>query len=399
MASAAVIGAGRLFGIFELYLVGAGGAALVIAATVAVWLARHRVAVARRLHPSRLHAGTTCRVTLELTNRGNRRTPMILLCDVIGGRDVTLGLEPLPPGGHAAPWYQFPAPRRGILGLGPLEAQVSDPFGLAAASNPAAPRIEVTVWPAVDDVVPPPHTHGDQPLAGTDHPTPMATLGEDFHSLRPYVPGDDLRRVHWRSSARRDDLVIRNDELPWQGRVTVLLDTRAGAHSPSTFEQAVSAAASIVTASARHRFLVRLATASGDDTGFAADFDHITALMDRLALVGLDDPGRRSAVLAAEPTLRRSLPASLEETTLLAAVLANLARPGSGGALVALLGGGDGAPVEELSALRGCYGNLTLVVFMPGAGPPARRRADVIVIDDANPFAPTWNKVMAGALR
>ena len=97
--------------------------------------------------------------------------------------------------------------------------------------------------------------------------------------------GDDLRRVHWPSSARHDELLVRQDELPWQGRTTVLLDVRKAAHSGDSLEVAVSAAASIVAATARRNDLVRLVTTDGTDSGFAPGSDHVEAIMEHLAVV------------------------------------------------------------------------------------------------------------------
>ncbi len=70
-------------------------------------------------------------------------------------------------------------------------------------------------------------TTGNDPLAGAEHPNALGRGGEDFYALRHYVVGDDLRRVHWPSTARHDELMVRQDELPWQGRATVLVDVRA----------------------------------------------------------------------------------------------------------------------------------------------------------------------------
>jgi uncharacterized protein (DUF58 family) len=88
----------------------------------------------------------------------------------------------------------------------------------------------------------------------------VGTHGADDQSTREYRTGDDLRKIHWRSSARTGALMVRQEERPWRGQSTVLLDLRASAHtsardsgmpSPadprlgSSFEWAVSAAASI----------------------------------------------------------------------------------------------------------------------------------------------------------
>ena len=101
-------------------------------------------------------------------------------------------------------------------------------------------------------------TTGNDPLAGAEHPNSLGRGGEDFYALREYVVGDDLRRVHWPSTARHDDLMVRQDELPWQGRATVLVDVRASTNTAESLELVISAAASIVASSARRQDLVRL---------------------------------------------------------------------------------------------------------------------------------------------
>ena len=89
---------------------------------------------------------------------------------------------------------------------------------------------------------------GHDPQATARHPNALGRAGDDFYALRPYQVGDDLRRVHWPATAHNDELMIRQHELPWQERTTVLLDVRATAHVRESFELAVSAAASILNA-------------------------------------------------------------------------------------------------------------------------------------------------------
>ncbi len=204
---------------------------------------------------------------------------------VTGTRGADLLLGPLEPGVTARAAYRLPTEKRGIVRIGPLDVVVTDPFGVASSATTAAPISELTVFPWVDDIVPVPHTSGDDPHAGADHPSALGRSGEDFYALRPYVVGDDLRRVHWKSTARRDELMVRQDELPWQGRVTVLLDVRRSGHTAESLELAVSAAASVVTASWKRRDLVRLITTDGTDLGFAAGTAHAEAIMEFLATV------------------------------------------------------------------------------------------------------------------
>lgn len=361
----ALLVCGRLFGIFELYVLGAGAATLVIAAVVIVARARLRLQIDRELHPPRLHVGGPSRVELRVTNTGNRRTPLLSLRDPVGaGRSASVVVAPLTSGESVQATYRLPTERRGILPVGPLVVEVADPFGLASSSTPGAPLTELTVWPAIDDVPPLPHTVGDDPHGGTDHPNTLSMSGDDFYALRPYVLGDDLRHVHWRSTARRDELMVRQDEMPWQGRATILLDTRADAHTPETFERAVSAAASVAVACSRRRFLIRLLTTGGTDSGMGAGAAHVDGIMEVLATIEVETGGSLARCAA---MLRRA--------------------SSSGGALTVLLGGRT-TGTDVLPRLRRSFNHATAVVFHAGRGIPAT--AGVVVVDDDHPFAEVW---------
>jgi uncharacterized protein (DUF58 family) len=367
IASMGLVAAGRLFGIVELYLLGTGGAALVIAAAVSVARTRLRLDVRRALRPPRVHAGSPGRVDLEITNHRHRRSPLLTLRDPVGdGRSASVVVAPLAAGETVRATYRLPTQRRGLLVIGPLSIEVADPFGLASATVDAAPVTDLTVWPAVDDVVPLPHTIGDDPHGGTDHPNALTAAGEDFYALRAYVVGDDLRHVHWRSTARRDELMVRQDEMPWQGRATVLLDTRAEAHTPATFELAVSAAASIVMACNRRRFLLRLVTTAGEDTGSGADHAHVEQILERLATVALAPDGSLANTAAG---LRR----------------------GSGA--LALLVGGRADEAEAVARLRRSFPHCTAVSFREGVDVRGSTPG-LLVVDDEHPFREVWSRAL-----
>ena len=373
IGSLAALAAGRLFGIFELYLVATCGLVLLITAVTVVRRTRARLDVDRRLQPPRVHAGSPSRVVLDVTNRGARRSPLLTLRDPVGaGRSASVVVAPLAPGTSVTATYRLPTERRGILRVGPLGVEVTDPFGLAAARTEAAPIVELTIWPAIDDVPPLPHTIGDDPHGGADHPNTLSTGGEDFYGLRPYVVGDDLRRVHWKATARHDELMVRQDELPWQGRATVLLDTRAGAYDEASFERAVSAAASIATACARRRFLLRLLTASGDDTGYGAGTAHVEHILERLATVERD------------PTAGLDGPVSA------------LRRGAGSGAFAALVGAAGPGDLDALARLRRSFPASAVVVFRAAAGATP---GGVAVVDEHHPFAEVWSSAISGRRR
>jgi len=280
------------------------------------------------------------------------------------------------PGGTVTAAYRLPTDRRGIVHIGPLLATASDPFGLTSRSVRGVADTDLTVLPRIDAILPLPFTVGYDPLAGAEHPNALGRAGEDFYALRPYVVGDDLRRVHWPSTARTGDLLVRQDEQPWQGRVTVLLDVRRLAVG-GAFEEMVTAAASVVTTCRRRGDRVRLVSTDGTDTGSVAAHAQLDALMEYLAAV--------------EPTPSGSLQPSL-------GALAN-----GGGTLVAVLGTPPQGDLDSVLAIRTRFGSLTIVQF-PGSSARGgacvaptivdRARVRVVRVEPGTQFAGTWNQVM-----
>ena len=384
VGAALLLVAGRLLAITELYALAAGGLALVVGALIYVRLSRYRLEATRELHPPRVHAGSPSRVELLVRNVGFRRSPVLSVRDPFDGgrRWARFLLSPLAPGEAARAAYRLPTDDRGVFDLGPLEVELGDPFGIAASPIPAAPKTQLTVYPRVDTITALPHTLGHDPLAGADHATALGRSGDEFYALRPYEQGDDLRRVHWPSTAKLDDLMTRQDEMPWQGRATVLLDLRRGVHNSTSLEMAVSAAASIVVASWRRRSLVRLVATNGIDSGFGAGAAHVEATLEHLATADVHRAGEFAAMLE---TLRRD---------------------GSGGALaVVTTAAATDNDLHASAKLRSRFGGIALVMFERAAfdvsarSMAARPRAlppvwKAIRVTPQQPFAAAWNAAM-----
>jgi uncharacterized protein (DUF58 family) len=376
----ALFGGGRLLGIGQLYVFGAAALLLVIGALAYVHLVRVDLEVDRRVHPARVYAGTTSRVRIGIRNLRRRRTPLLRIEDPVSDTNgAHMVLAPLDPGAAETCTYRLPTERRGIVHVGPLRIVIADPFGLAQGALMAAPRVQATVFPRVDPVQPVPFTAGHDPLAGVRQPNALGRSGDDFYALRPYAMGDDLRRIHWPSTARHDELLVRQHEQPWQGRTTVLLDLDNATHDPDGFETAVSAAASIVSANSQRRDLVRLVMSDGTDTGFGVGRTHLEALLEWLAVV-------------------ETIPASD-----VSAMLESLQRgPGSGGSLVAIAGR---LTEESATALRRTshrFGSLTVVLVEPSgsqpvpfpAAMPIEASLPAVRVGAERPFKAAWNQAL-----
>jgi uncharacterized protein (DUF58 family) len=325
------------------------------------------------VHPARINVGTPTRVELTVRNLRANRTPVLRLRDPVSGtRGADLLVSPLGRGERTIAAYRLPTERRGLVKVGPLDVVVGDPFGLTTLATVAAPTVEVTVYPHIDQIEPLPFTTGHDPLAGARQPNSLGRTGEDFYALRPYVIGDDLRRIHWPSSARHDELLVRQNELPWQGRTTVLLDVRKAGHTGDSLEVAVSVAASIVAATARRHDLIRLVTSAGSDSDFAPGSDHVEAIMEHLAVVPPAPSG----------SLRRAVEV--------------LSRHSSGGAIVVIVADATPEDLRAAATLRTRYGSLTVVqidrsAWDPSAPVGAAPDGAILRITRDAPFATTWN--------
>ncbi|WCO65242.1 DUF58 domain-containing protein [Iamia majanohamensis] len=302
-ASAGAALAARLLGLVELDVLAAAGVLVVGLALLRVQLLRPRLEVRRSVRPSRVHVGSRAAVEVEVTSAGRRATPVLTLRDPVGGRaGARLSVAPLAPGHSVRATYRLPTHQRGEVPVGPLLAEVSDPFGLARRGRPVAGRVRLLVLPRVDRIPPLGRTPGSEPLAGQDGRPSAGGAGDEFHALRPYVVGDDLRRVHWPMSARADDLVVRHDEEPRQGRLTLVLDVEERRSRPDGFERMVSAAASIATAHWRRGDIVRLLDTGGGDSGWVTGEVAFEQLLEALALVERTDDADLRATLGRIPS-------------------------------------------------------------------------------------------------
>ncbi|MFD8886061.1 DUF58 domain-containing protein [Streptomyces erythrochromogenes] len=266
---------------------------------------RYRVSGSRRLTPGRVPAGAEARVQLRMDNVSRLPTGLLMLQDrvpyVLGPRPRFV-LDRVEPGGRREVSYRVRSDLRGRYPLGPLQLRLTDPFGLVELTRSFSTYDTLTVIPRTEPL-PPVRLAGESNGYGDGSRRSLALAGDDDVIPRGYRRGDDLRRVHWRSTARYGELMVRREEQPQRSRATVLLDTRRlafdGAGPDSAFEWAVSAAASSLVHVLEQGFSARLLTDTGNAVpgegggGFSAggqeSAEAAGLMMDTLAVVGHSD--------------------------------------------------------------------------------------------------------------
>jgi uncharacterized protein (DUF58 family) len=264
--------------------------ALPLIAAGAVVRTRFRLRCSRQITPARVQVGQPAEVVLELENVSMLPTGLLLLEDdlpyTLGGRPRFM-LDRVRPGAPRRVRYPIRSDVRGRYRVGPLRLRLTDPFGLVELTRSFTSVDRLTVVPAVQPL--PAITLAGAWHAGGDSASrAVAVRGDDDAATREYRHGDDLRKVHWRSTARVGKLMVRREERPWQSTATLLLDTRAIAHRGdgpgSSLEWAVSAAASIGVHLGRLGYTLRLLTDTGPvEPG--VDFAAEGVLLDHLAEV------------------------------------------------------------------------------------------------------------------
>ncbi|MEY2453909.1 MAG: hypothetical protein QOD92_3483, partial [Acidimicrobiaceae bacterium] len=143
-----------------------------------------------------------------------------------------------------------PTARRGLIRTGPLRALRRDVLGLTQRTTTLAGTEEVLIVPHTI-ALPFPSVGSSGRLGQHLRMKSWGQTGTEFHSLREYQRGDDIRRINWKASARSTSLIVRETALEGIRRCTVVLDMTASQYIGDSFEHAVVAAASI-TASAAH---------------------------------------------------------------------------------------------------------------------------------------------------
>ncbi len=360
--------AGAALGYVELTVLATAGL-LIVAAAVVSLARRPRLDVRREIEPDRVPRGEVAVGQVTVKNLGRRVCPPMVAVDRLGQGSVGCALARLQPGSTRRTAYRLPTSRRGIVQVGPFALTRQDTLGLARVTRPVGDIRTLYVHPRVLPLARVP-TGRTRSLDGpTSDSAPRGSI--TFHALREYVFGDDLRHIHWRSSARTGTLMVREHVDTAQTESTIVLDTRADRYDDDAFEEAVEVAASLAAASVRLRFPVRLVTTCGTAVGGRKPTHDAAVFLDHLTGVERREGG--SMVEVAD----------------------SLVRGRASDSLVIVTGTADADDLRVAASLKRRFGRVTVVSVRADV----RRRATphvpgVQVIDalTAGEFASLWSR-------
>ena len=363
ICSLLAIVAGQWAGYPVIRVLGAVGVGAVLGSVLAT--ARGpRVTVTREVYPGRVERGRPALARLRVRNTASWRLRGFLALDRMGPDVRTVAVHALLPGAESTYHYELPTTTRGLMPVGPLTLHRVDPFGLArnkvSAGETKTLWVHPRVYPALARIGGHPRHHHEG--SATDE-TLHGSL--DLKEVREYQPGDEVRSIHWKATARTGQLMVRDTIDPVQPRFTVLLDTRADAVPPALFEEAVDLAASLLSSSALAGHHSRLVTSGGVDVPTVGGAVSARQLLDQLCLLDRD-PGRG----------------------LVPAVLSLAHR--QGGCLTVVTSGG--ADLGALAGLRSRYSSVYVVALGDG-GTAVVPSALVITAADARDGVRRWNEV------
>ncbi len=358
---------GRLFGVLELYILGAGLLILVLACWVWVRARPISLRVARTPRPEQLQVGDVGAVEINVTNTARTKASALSLWEPVSGLGgASLRLAPLRSAESAVAAYRLPAVKRGTIQFGPLIAERRDPFGLARTRKTVAGIDEVIVLPSFHRLKLPDASRAAGPLGQLLRVRSMVNAGTEFRALREYVEGDDLRTVSWKASARTANLMVRESEPDSLRRCTVILDLDPAQYDDESFERAISAAASAVVTIEHAGLDLRFVAGSDGDFRNAAQATVLRFLADCQP-----EAGPRSAASTKSPT-------------------------GEGLGLILIVTGAANAPIVDAMARSATHADV-VITFACTSAPSSSGRG--LVVDATSPdlFESSWANLVGVA--
>ncbi len=258
LVSVGLLVAGGLLGWLELRAAGLAGLVLLLLGSL-LTIGRPRFEVHLLIPETHVTVGEPASGRVVVRNVGRRRTLPGQMNLPVGRQLASLGLPSLAAGSRHEETLVIPTQRRAVVEVGPAQSVQGDPFGLMGRDALWTKQVEVFVHPRTV-LLPGRQTGFVHDLEG--RPTQKLSSSDmSFHALREYVPGDDRRHIHWRSSAKTGALMVRQFEESRQSRIAVAVDLGEISYGDEDeFETAVSVAGSFVQQAFREENPMALVT-------------------------------------------------------------------------------------------------------------------------------------------
>ena len=271
-------------------------------------LGRTAVSVDLRLQPERVAAGESVAAGVVVVNRASSRLVPTTLEVPVGSSIHRYGISSLASGATHEESFTIRTERRGVIAVGPAMTRRGDPIGMFSRDVVWTPVREVLVRPHVLPL----ESLGAGLLRDLEGVSTDAVSQSDlaFHALREYVPGDDLRHIHWRSSAKvmastgESSLLVRQYLDTRRSHATIVVDDRASAWTdPEDFESAMAVAASIAVRAVLDDFDVSFVCGAHASTGSEGHVALDAVCRADFGDRGLIRSGRQATLLAPDASL------------------------------------------------------------------------------------------------
>lgn len=359
------LGFGYGLGWLELVVVGFACAAL-IAIAVVYLVGRNAIAIELEVAHSRVVVGEPAAGELVVTNPDRGRTFGVTVEIPIGAGLAEVALPGLRRGGQYRHPFVIPTLRRGVILVGPVRTVRADPVGMVRRELVFTDVAELFVHPRTIGI-PSMSTGFVRDLEG--NPTrDLSSNDVSFHALREYMPGDERRYIHWKSTARTGRYMVRQFEETRRSHLVIALSLASSDYSTEEeFELAVSVAGSLGSRAIRDARTVTV-VASETTPQFAKRKVYAVRLLSTLT---------RSRLLDDLAVVEHA------ESALTIADVARVTGDEAGGVSVAFLICGSGASAQELRAASTKFPigvEVVAVVCDPDSTPGLRRVAGLSVL-------------------
>lgn len=282
-ASIVLYGAGWWLGYPEPAMLALAG--LLAVGGAVVWtLPQPKLEVRREIAPLKVGRGEPAVGVLHVTNTGRGIRGGLTGLDAAGSTEVVVDIPRLRSKGTRTVSYRLPTDRRGEIAVGPLRLVRADPLNVARRVREYGAPQTLLVRPRTVQLGLLPSGRAYHLEGPTSDKSPAGTT--TFHALREYVIGDEMRHIHWKSSARTGTLMVRqlvDASLP---TTTLVIEGRPEVWAdPDDFELAVDAAASVAVGACRANFPVRILAGGGPVADTRGGPDDAEVVLDQLTKV------------------------------------------------------------------------------------------------------------------